>query len=259
MAFQLKEIVPWGRSFAEYAAMFALSEDDLGKPILGCGDGPASFNAELTRRGGTIVSIDPLYAHDVVDIRRRIDETFDDVIRETCKNQDEFVWEHISSVDELGKVRMKAMRDFLSDYPQGKMDGRYVPESAPILSFPDDSFALALCSHFLFLYSDHLDLKFHIDAITELCRVCGETRIFPLLQLGAIPSPHVPRVRKHFTSHGYDVTQVKVPYEFQRGGNEMLRIIKVDRADATDGLQPSAIRKVSPRNRIERLEKGAFL
>ncbi|MCI5142695.1 MAG: SAM-dependent methyltransferase, partial [Candidatus Electrothrix sp. ATG1] len=43
MTFQLKEIVPWGRSFQEYVAMFALSEDDLGKRILGCGDGPASF------------------------------------------------------------------------------------------------------------------------------------------------------------------------------------------------------------------------
>jgi hypothetical protein len=51
MAVQLKEIMPWGRSFEEYVAMFALSEEDLSKRILGCGDGPASFNAELTRRG----------------------------------------------------------------------------------------------------------------------------------------------------------------------------------------------------------------
>jgi hypothetical protein len=226
MAFQLKDIVPWGRSFAEYVAMFALSDDDLAKPILGCGDGPASFNAELTKRGGTIVSVDPLYAYDVNDISKRIEETFDQVIQETRMNMNEFVWQNIRSIDELGKIRMKAMCDFLLDYPRGKLESRYIAQSAPILSFPDNSFGLAVVSHFLFLYSDHLDLRFHIDAITELCRVCGETRVFPLLQLGAVPSAHVEPLSQHFKAKGYELVQVRVPYEFQRGGNQMLRIKK---------------------------------
>ena len=224
MAFELNQIVPWGRSFPEYVAMFALSHDDLAKPILGCGDGPASFNAELTRRGGTVVSIDPLYAYCTEDIRQRIDETYDDVMRQTRQNESEFVWEQIHSIDELGNARMAAMRDFLADYPQGRIEGRYLPQSAPVLSFPDGNFTLALSSHFLFLYSDHLDLAFHIDTITDLCRVCGETRIFPLLQLGAALSPHVEPVMRHFRAGGYEVTQVTVPYEFQRGGNQMLKI-----------------------------------
>ena len=63
--------------------MFLLSEADLTKRILGCGDGPASFNSELTKRGGIVVSVDPLYAYDADDIRRRIGETFDTVI---CAN-----------------------------------------------------------------------------------------------------------------------------------------------------------------------------
>jgi hypothetical protein len=238
MAFELKEIVPWGRSFQEYVDMFALSREDLAKPILGCGDGPASFNAELTRRRGTVVSVDPLYAFGADAISQRIDETFEDVMRQTRQNANEFVWEHIRSVDELGMVRMAAMRDFLADYPQGRIDGRYLPQSARVLSFPDDSFGLALSSHFLFLYSDHLDLTFHIDTIAELCRVCGETRIFPLLQLGAMPSPHVEPVTEHFRTQGYEVTQVQIPYEFQRGGNMMLKIKKVEQslaADAEDG------------------------
>lgn len=228
MAFQLKDIVPWGRNFSEYVAMFALSDDDLSKPILGCGDGPASFNATLASRGGKIVSADPLYAYDVDDIRKRIDETFDQVIQETRMNMNEFVWQHIRSVDELGKIRMNAMNDFLSDYPKGKSEKRYIADTAPILSFPDDSFGLAVVSHFLFLYSDHLDLKFHIDTITELCRVCGETRIFPLLKLGAVPSPHVEPVSDHFRTEGYEVEQIRVPYELQRGGNIMMRVKKVE-------------------------------
>ncbi len=61
MAFTLEQIVPWGRSFGEYVRMFALTEADLEKRILGCGDGPASFNAAMFRRGRRVVSVDPLY------------------------------------------------------------------------------------------------------------------------------------------------------------------------------------------------------
>jgi hypothetical protein len=228
MAFQLKDIVPWGRNFSEYVAMFALSDNDLSKPILGCGDGPASFNAELTSRGGKIVSADPLYAYGADEIRKRIDETFEHVLQETRRNMNEFVWQNIRSVDELGKIRMDAMNDFLSDYPKGKSEKRYIADSAPVLSFPDNRFGLAVVSHFLFLYSDQLDLTFHIDTITELCRVCGETRIFPLLKLGAVPSPHVEPVSDHFRTEGYAVAQIRVPYEFQRGGNIMMRVKKVE-------------------------------
>jgi hypothetical protein len=59
----LSSIVPWGRSFDEYRAMFALSDADLQGRVLGCGDGPASFNAEATAMGARVVSVDPIYAH----------------------------------------------------------------------------------------------------------------------------------------------------------------------------------------------------
>ncbi len=48
---KLSVVVPWTRSFNEYRDMFALAEVDLEKRIVGCGDGPASFNAELSARG----------------------------------------------------------------------------------------------------------------------------------------------------------------------------------------------------------------
>jgi len=181
MAFQLTEIVPWGRSFDEYVSMFGLSDVDLRKPILGCADGPADFNSELTRRGGTVVSVDPLYEYPADEIKRRIGDTFDEVIAQTRKNRHEFVWRHVRSVDELGRIRMNAMRNFLSDYPRGKEEGRYRTASLPSLTFTDDQFELALCSHFLFMYSDRLNLEFHIASIREMCRVAREARVFPLL------------------------------------------------------------------------------
>jgi hypothetical protein len=57
MGFTLDKVVPWGRSYDEYVAMFDLTSSDLKLRVIGCGDGPAGFNAELTRRGGTVVSV----------------------------------------------------------------------------------------------------------------------------------------------------------------------------------------------------------
>ena len=142
----------------------------------------------------------------------------------TRKNKQEFVWKQIDSLEELGRIRMGAMHRFLSDYDRGKSEGRYRAESLPCLGFRDGQFDLALCSHLLFLYSASLDLEFHISAIREMCRVAQEMRIFPLLQLGSTPSPHVRSVVDHFESAGYEVDRVRVPYEFQRGGDQMLRI-----------------------------------
>ena len=104
MAFRLEEVVPWGRSFEEYQAMFALSDKDLSGRILGCADGPASFNAGLTKRGGKIVSADPLYRFSREEIRNRIDQVFENVLGETRKNAHEFVWETIPSVEVLGRT-----------------------------------------------------------------------------------------------------------------------------------------------------------
>lgn len=56
--FTLDQVVPWGRSFEEYSRMFLLDDRDLASRILGCGDGPASFNAVATRSGGTVTSCD---------------------------------------------------------------------------------------------------------------------------------------------------------------------------------------------------------
>lgn len=66
---KLNEVVPWGRTLAEYKLMFNLLETDLNTKILGCGDGPASFNSEMTGLGYSVVSIDPIYQFSTEQIR----------------------------------------------------------------------------------------------------------------------------------------------------------------------------------------------
>lgn len=222
--FTLAQVVPWGRSFDEYCRMFALSDDDLSLTILGCGDGPASFNVEATSRGFAVTSCDPIYRWSVRDIRERITATFDEIINQTRRNVDEFVWDSIPSVDELGRVRMAAMDAFLEDFSRGKHQGRYVEAGLPTLPFADSSFDLAVCSHLLFLYSLQLGAAFHQQAILELCRVAREVRIFPLLALGGQRSPYVDRCVAEIRAAGGETSIENVPYEFQRGGNQMMRI-----------------------------------
>jgi hypothetical protein len=224
MTFTLSQVVPWGRSFEEYVAMFALTEAELGRPILGCGDGPASFNAVLTQRGGHIISVDPLYRFSQSDIRERIRQTYAEIIEQTRKNMHEFIWTSIKSVEELGRLRMAAMEGFLSDYPAGVTEKRYVDGELPHLPFPDKTFDRAICSHLLFLYSEQLSEDFHVESIKELCRVANEARIFPLLELGSRKSRHVEAVSTRLAAEGYSVAIRTVPYEFQRGGNQMMSV-----------------------------------
>ena len=204
--------------------MFRLDERNLGGRILGCGDGPASFNAEVSAQGHAVVSVDPLYAVSAGAIEQRVEATFHEVMNEVRRNAEEFVWTHVPSVAELGRRRMASMRRFIADYPQGKAEGRYVEASLPDLPFDNGAFELALSSHLLFLYSEQFDLAFHIRALEEMLRVATEVRVFPLLQLGGTPSPHVGGVVDVLRSRGADVTVEPVEYEFQRGGNRMLRL-----------------------------------
>ncbi len=220
MPLQYKQIVPWGRSFDEYRRMFDLTAAELRLRILGCGDGPASFNVECNQRGGQVISIDPLYRFSLQTIERRIAETYDEVMQQTGANRDKFIWDAIPSLEELGRMRMESMQRFLVSYEMGRAQGTYIPGELPGLPFAARSFDLALSSHFLFLYADHLSFDFHVSAICEMLRVAREARIFPLLDMNAMESGYLNGILERF--HEYTPQIRPVNYEFQRGGNKML-------------------------------------
>lgn len=225
MAFTLEKVVPWGRSLDEYCRMFALSSADLAKRILGCADGPASFNAEMNCSRGSVISWDPLYEFSAVEIRQKIDSTYPLMLEQARQNTSEFVWTaDIPDADELGRRRRKAMDRFLEDYDVGRQEGRYVVAEFPAIPFANCSFDLAVCSHFLFLYGEQLSEQFHLESLQSLMRVATEARIFPLMELGAKPSRHVDPVARTLRSKGFRVEIETVSYEFQRGGNQMMRI-----------------------------------
>lgn len=223
---EYKNIVPWGRSYTEYVSMFHLSPGFLSQKVLGCGDGPAAFNSVANAFGGNVTSIDPIFQFSKKEIEQRIKETFGEVIDQTRANMDKFNWEQFGSVEGLGTIRMKSMKQFLNDYDQGKEEGRYVAASLPDpLPFEDKAFDLVLSSHFLLLYSDHLDFDFHLKAINEMLRVGREIRIFPVVDLNSNPSKHMKPIMDHFKN----CELITVNYEFQKGGNQMLVIKEEDK------------------------------
>jgi hypothetical protein len=65
---------------------------------------------------------------------------------------------------------------------------------------------------------------FHRAAIQELLRIAREVRIFPLLALDGQRSPYVEHIIEELRNVGHVVSLENVPYEFQRGGNQMMRI-----------------------------------
>jgi len=221
---KLEHVVPWGRNLSEYKEMGLFRDTDKDKKILGCGDGPASVNSELTKLGVDIVSIDPVYRFSKAQIAKRVEETSDVIGEQLRKKQDDFVWKNIPNVDALINLRLSAMREFLDDYDLGKEEGRYQYQELPKLSFEDQAFDLVWSSHFLFLYSEHFDLEFHKKSVLEMLRVAKEVRIFPLLDLNNQISPHLQGVMRFLERNGYICKIEKSNYEFQKGANEMLRI-----------------------------------
>lgn len=224
MGFKLDKIIPWGRSLKEYIGMFDLTPDELNLAILDCAGGPASFNVDMTRRGYKVVSCDPIYQFSADEIAGRIQETYQILIDGLRANLANYVWQNIESPERLGKIRMEAMNQFLDDFPLGLEQGRYVLDELPNLSFKDQQFELALCSHLLFTYSDHLSKDFHLNSIKELCRVAQEVRIFPLLNVSGERSSLLLQVVEELQKNRYRAEIKKVDYEFQKGGNELLSV-----------------------------------
>jgi hypothetical protein len=220
----LDKVVPFGRTFAEYLAMFDLGKKDLADNILGVGDGPASFNAEGTKLGYKITSIDPIYQFNKEEILSRFNAVVDNIIQQIQATPDDWVWSYHKSPEDLRDRRTMAIDLFCQDYNLGKQQGRYTIGQLPKLELQNSQFDLALCSHFLFLYSEQYDLDFHYNSIKEMLRVSREVRIFPLLTLMLKESPHLNSIVDRLQNEGFKVSLEKVNYELQKGGDRMLRI-----------------------------------
>jgi hypothetical protein len=177
----------------------------------------------MTGQGKQVIACDPLYELPAAVIGERIDATYPRMMALNEAHRDNFRWDLYGSPAQLAQLRLATMQRFLKDYPDGLVEGRYVPGALPALPFPSRHFDLALCSHFLFTYSEQFSTEFHLESILELARVAQEVRVFPVLTAfsGAL-SPHLTQVMANLRTRGYTAMLRDVAYEFQKGGNQML-------------------------------------
>jgi hypothetical protein len=176
----------------------------------------------MTAAGYLVTSIDPIYQFTGAEIQRRFDACVDGIIEQVRNTPNNWNWSYHKSPEDLRTNRKKAISLFLEDYDRGKIAGRYLNAELPKLDFQDKQFQLALCSHFLFLYSEHLSFEFHLDSIRELCRIAEEVRIFPLLTLAQARSPYIDEISSTLAKEGISSEIIQVPYELQKGGNQAI-------------------------------------
>jgi hypothetical protein len=207
------------RSFAEYRAMFGLAS--LPQSVLDCCAGGSGFTAVAAAEGADAVAVDPAYElpyRELADAVRSGTSTGGNIVDQYSGD---FVWHWYGSREQRDRMRAEAAEQFLADlvaHPE-----RYVAASLPHLPFDTGRFELALCSHLLFTWSDHLDAAWHLAALRELARVAAQVRVFPLVVQGnGAPVPFLDEVRSELAEDGLQSEIKKVPYEFQRGADEML-------------------------------------
>jgi hypothetical protein len=164
--------------------MFALTPGDLLGKILDCAAGPSSFNAELSAEGHKVTSCDPIYVLTAEEIRARILATRESIVADVRAAREEFAWKEFISPEHPGKVRMAAMRRFLTDSQVGLAEGCYL--ALLHLDLHDDSFDPAPCSAFLFTYTEQLSAtraSFCADIL--VCSSQGAPQWVDLSQLSA--------------------------------------------------------------------------
>jgi len=224
MTIPYSDILLWGHSYDAYIRMFALSDEDLKLKILDCCGGPSSFNTLLTQKGGQVISTDQLFALPKKKLEQKIDEVFSEMLAIVEAHKERFTWDEIKSPQELAAIRRENINIFLDDFEKGREEGRFITDIPPELHFQHYEFDLALVSHYFFANCPDQSTEYHVDAITNLCDVAKEVRIFPLLNSsGEIPDIVGP-VTQGLHQAGLGVEIKAAPYKFQKKGNAMLRV-----------------------------------
>ena len=211
------------RSYLEYRAMFDLPAWLPGR-ILDCCAGGSGFTAAVPGA----VAADPAYAMSFADLEAAVRRGTAQGGGIVTDHPEHFTWDWYGSAEYRDVIRAAAADAFVAD--RRRRPWCYPAAALPDLPFADDAFDLVLCSHLLFTWSDQLDRQWHLAALMELSRVGAEVRVFPLVvQRTGEPVPYLDAVRRELGAAGIGTQVRKVPYEFQRGGNRMLVLVRPPR------------------------------
>jgi hypothetical protein len=222
---ELKDVIAIGRTFDEYCRMFDLTFTQLkGAAILDAGGGVSSFTAEACGLGLNVKSADRIYGFAADELAAKSSIDLEEMLVKLPEVAENYNWDFYKDIPGLAGFRREARKRFLADYQSGHT-GRYVKTEFPDTVFTGKEFDIAIMSHFIFLYDEHLDYNFHRDVIAELIRITREEiRIYPLLNLRWKRSAFVDRIINDAGFSGVKFSVKKCGFEFVKGADEYLVI-----------------------------------
>ena len=230
---KLDRVAFYGRTLSEYLLFFNLELEQLKKysNIIDCPSGASSFVAELSDSVKDtkikVVGCDLLYDKSFDYLKRKGQEDISYVMEKVKSATFLYNWSYYKTSENLMNHRKLALTKFLLNYIQGQKDLRYIKVNLPKLPFDDKSFDLVLSGHFLFTYANKFDFEFHLLSVLDLFRISSkEVRIYPIQQGSLKPYPFMKELLSELKDRGIDYEILKVPFEFQKGSNKVLRLIR---------------------------------
>jgi hypothetical protein len=217
----ISDLKPWGRNAREYELMFDLELDDF-ESIASYADGPSSLQADKPNLN--ICSFDPLYNFTTDAINLEIKRIGGTMLTYLELNKANYHWETFNSPKELVNQRLATAEKFLRHFTT--TPAKYYKDTLPNLN-SKEYFQLALCSHFLFLFSGDLNTHFHIAAIESIMNHAEELRIFPLVDRHGKTSSHLPHVLDYLHESNLQYEILPTQYRFQKGAYNYLKISKI--------------------------------
>lgn len=215
-------VVNWIYDFSDYQQMYDLTERDFTKSIFDFSAGIASFNAEATKRGMSVVSMDALYSLSDDIMRARAGKFLQDTVVQLQATPDCLKNPSLETVRSIIQLWEKTEKLFLEDYATGKLQYRYQPMQTPPFNYETHQFELALCTDFIF---HHALSRENVNAILkELCRVAEEVRIYPLLDHDRKMPKELGPLMLVLQQKNFGVEVREVAYHTLKDGNAMLRI-----------------------------------
>ncbi|MFX1394079.1 MAG: hypothetical protein ACFFAH_10935 [Promethearchaeota archaeon] len=223
----LDKVALIGRTFEEYEKIFRLNDFKSNNvSILDVGSGVSSFCAEASKIRMNVIAMDPIYDYDSIELEFKCSKDLNLIIKELNGVEHLYKWEIFRSKEELKKQREKAYKAFIKHYKYNR-GKQYISEKMPKTTFKNNQFDIIISSHLLFLYDHIYDYSFHKESIIEMLRICSkEIRIFPLVNLYGKTSTFLQEFLNDANFMHYKRLIERVDYEFIRGGNKFLRIIK---------------------------------
>lgn len=201
--------------------MFALGTEELSGSILDCSAGASDFVAGAAQRGTRAVAVDPAYALPRAELARLGSEDLVCGGAIADLHPGRFTWTWYGSRERRSELRQRALARFRPDLVTHA--NRYVAGQLPQLPFRDAAVDLALCSHLLFTWADHLGRAWHRAALQELARVAREVRAYPTVLQGAGDAvPFWGELMDDLAAVGLHARTAHVDYEFQVGADQML-------------------------------------